>query len=184
MKQVKTVLFLADGFEEVEAVTPADYLRRADIEVIIAGVGTKTPVGSKGIRISTDLEASSLSGDFDGAILPGGMPGAVNLSNSPAVEKLCRTLMENGRLVAAICAAPAVALGRFGLLEHRKFTCYPGYEKQTKVGTFLTDRVVVDGNLITSRGPGTAGEFAVELIRYLTDTPTAKRISEAVLLKR
>ncbi|OQX29374.1 MAG: hypothetical protein B0D92_04070 [Spirochaeta sp. LUC14_002_19_P3] len=183
MKQVKTVLFLADGFEEVEAVTAADYLRRANIEVIIAGVGTKTPTGSKGITISTDLDASSLSGDFDGVILPGGMPGAVNLSNSPVVEKFCRTLMEHGKLVAAICAAPVVALERFGLLHHRKFTCYPGYEKQAKTGIFLEDRVVIDKNLITSRGPGTAGEFAIELIRYLTDTPTAEQIAGAALLK-
>ena len=181
MKQVTAAVFLADGFEEVEAVTPVDYLRRAGIKVTIAGVGTAAPTGSKGVRITADVEVRNLSDDFDAVILPGGMPGAVNLADSPAVESLCRKVSQRGGLVAAICAAPAVALGRFGLLEKRRFTCYPGFEKEAVNGSFSPDRVVVDGNLITSRGPGSAGEFAVEVIRYLVDDETAKQIAKDVL---
>ncbi|RLW70853.1 MAG: DJ-1 family protein [spirochete symbiont of Stewartia floridana] len=183
MAQVRTAVFLADGFEEVEAVTPIDYLRRADIEVIIAGVGSSAPTGSKGVRINADVEIDELSGELDAVILPGGMPGATNLASSAPVERLCAEMLKSGKLVAAICAAPAVALNRFGLLEQRKFTCYPGYEKQVMAGRFLPERVIVDGNLITSRGPGTAGEFAVEIIRYLTNDQITRNIAKATLLE-
>ncbi len=183
MAQVRAAIFLADGFEEVEAITPIDYLRRADIEVTIVGVGSSVPAGSKGVRINADVEIAELSGELNAVILPGGMPGATNLASSAPIEKLCVEMLKKGKLVAAICAAPAVALNRFGLLDQRKFTCYPGYEKQVIAGRFIPERVVVDGNLITSRGPGTAGEFAIELIRYLTNDQIAKNIAQATLLE-
>ncbi len=183
MKQVKAVIMLSDGFEEVEAITPIDYLRRADVEVILAGVGTKTPVGAQNLKVVADVGVEDLPEKLDAVILPGGMPGAENLSQSSTVENLCKTIMQKGGLVAAICAAPAVVLGRFGLLKNRRYTCYPGYEEQVNDGSFSTDRVVIDGNLITSRSPGCAGEFSIELIRYLVGDAAADLVGRNVLLK-
>lgn len=182
MARVKAAVFLADGFEEVEAVTTIDYLRRAGIEVIVAGVATLTPCGSKKITLSADAWVDEIQGPFDAVILPGGIPGADNLAASGAVKELCVSTMENGGLVAAICAAPAVALATFGLLDGRRFTCYPGYEQPLKTGKFQEDRVVVDANLITSRGPGTAGSFALAIIRYLVGDDIADRIAQATLV--
>ena len=176
------VILLADGFEEVEAITPADYLRRAGLDVVLAGVGTRRPTGARGISINTDLILEELSDIPDGIVLPGGMPGAKNLAESDDAARISREVMKEGGLVASICAAPALALGSYGLLEGRIFTCYPGFESHVPEGVFSNRRVVVDGNLITSRGAGTAGEFAIEIIRYLKGDETAEKISEAVLL--
>ena len=178
----KVVIFMANGFEEVEAITPADYLRRAAVDVVLAGVGTLTPTGARGIRINADILVAELNGVFDGVILPGGMPGAENLAASEDVAGLCHNVMANGGLVGSICAAPAVALGSFGLLKGRKYTCYPGFEKRVSEGKFLDKRVVIDSNLITSRGAGTAGEFSIELIRYLMGDVVAESVAKAVLL--
>ena len=178
---VRVVIFLADGFEEVEAITPADYLRRAGIEVILAGVGTDTPTGSRGISVVADIAVTDLNGIPDGIVLPGGMPGSRNLAASEHVARLSREVMRTGGLVASICAAPALALGSFGLLKGRSYTCYPGFEEHVSDGDFSDERVVVDGNLITSRVVGTAGDFSLALIRYLTGDEAAEKIAEAVL---
>ncbi len=181
----RVVVFLAEGFEEVEAVTPVDYLRRAGAEVVTAGVGTRTPRGARGMVVQADSRVEDLSGSFDAAVLPGGMPGSRNLAESGEVEELCRRLWKEGALIAAICAAPAVALGRFGLLSGRRFTCYPGCESDVGAGAgagFLEERVVQDGNLITSRGAGTAGEFALRIIAWLFDENTARKVGASVLL--
>ncbi|PIE03988.1 MAG: DJ-1 family protein [Spirochaetales bacterium] len=161
----RAVVFLAEGFEEVEAVTPIDYLRRAGAEVVIAGVGTKCPRGARGIAVQADADAGELSGYFDAAVLPGGLPGADNLAASAAVRSFCEELWNSGKLIAAICASPAVVLGSFGMLKGRSFTCYPG------------------GNLITSRGAGTAGEFALAIISYLFDREKAAAVGKSVLFK-
>jgi 4-methyl-5(b-hydroxyethyl)-thiazole monophosphate biosynthesis len=180
----RVVVFLADGFEEVEAVTPVDYLRRAGIDVLTVGVGTGTPVGARGIRIVADVQIESLQEIPDGVVLPGGMPGSSNLAASGKVAEITRNVMKNGGLVGSICAAPALALGSFGLLKNRRFTCYPGMEKEVPAdqGTFIPDRVVVDRNLITSRGAGTAGEFSIAMIRYLSGEEEAEKIMRGVLL--
>ena len=181
--QSKTIaVFTADGLEEVEALTPADYLRRAGLEVILAGVGTMQPEGAHGVKINADIDADELPEHLDGVILPGGMPGAANLAASETVRRRCRRVMESGGLIAAICAAPALALGDFGMIKGRRFTCYPGFEKEVSGGRFTDRRVVVDGNVITSRGPGTAGEFAVAVIRYLLGDETADRVAGETLL--
>ncbi|MCK5737103.1 MAG: DJ-1/PfpI family protein [Spirochaetaceae bacterium] len=175
------VIFLANGFEEVEAVTPADYLRRAGIDVVLVGVDSPKPTGARGISIIADIDIKELDWLPGGVILPGGLTGASNLAESEDVERICRDVMNAGGLVASICASPAIALGSFNLLKGREYTCYPGFEEKTADGLFSSHRVVVDGNLITSRGPGTAAEFSLEIIRYLTDDKTAERIAEAVL---
>lgn len=176
------VIFLADGFEEVEAVTPVDYLRRAGINVVLAGVGTSKPTGARGISINTDIQICDFKGIPDGVILPGGLPGAKNLADSKDVFRICREVMDSGGMVASICAAPALALGTFNMLEGRRYTCYPGFEKNDSTGLFSDNRVVIDGNMITSRGAGTAAEFSLAIIRYLLDDDAAKRIAASVLL--
>jgi len=175
-------IFLADGFEEVESITPIDYLNRAGIDVTLIGVNSENPIGSHGIKISTDIRIDKLQSLPDGVILPGGMPGATNLAASEKVASITRAVMRNKGLVASICAAPALALGSFGVLKGRRFTCFPGMEKQVSDGLFQNKRVVRDANLITSRAAGTAGEFSIEIIRYLLGDEEANRIAGSVLL--
>jgi len=179
----RVVIFLADGFEEVEAVTPVDYLRRSGIEVVLAGVNTLTPTGARGIRLHADIEVGEIDWLPEGLILPGGLPGAENLADSEDVDRLCSEVMKAGGLLASICAAPALVLGSYSLLEGRRFTCYPGFETKVAGGVFSERSVVVDGNIITSRGAGTAGEFSLAVIEYLRGREAADRIAEAVLLQ-
>jgi 4-methyl-5(b-hydroxyethyl)-thiazole monophosphate biosynthesis len=160
-------LLLAPGFEEVEAVTPADFLRRAGIDVRLVGVGARLVEGSHGIRLAADTTLEELAEEPEGVILPGGMPGASNLAASPAVLELIRRTHAAGRLVAAICAAPAVVLEPAGVLAGKRATCFPGFEERFASARFNAGRVVVDGNLVTSRGPGTAAEFSEKLIELI-----------------
>lgn len=178
-------VLLADGFEEVEAVTPIDFLRRAGIEVMTCGIDAKTVTGSHGIPIVADSAGDSLpEGRLDGIVLPGGMPGAANLAASPLVERLVRTMLESGRLVAAICAAPAKVLAPMGVLSGRRATCFPGDESAFGADvSFSEDRVVRDENLITSRGAGTAAEFAEEIIRYFEGDAAARSVHDRTVQK-
>ena len=186
----KAILMLAEGFEEVEALTPADFLRRAGIEVTIAAVGENRCVkGSHGIAVCADVLLAELVKQgkaapevWDAVVLPGGMPGASNLAASKDVCALLTAMAEAGKLVSAICAAPAVVLSKVGVLKGRKFTCYPGHEKNVKDGTYTVEPVVLDGNIMTSRGVGTAAQFALGIISYLLGEDAAKKIKDSVLL--
>jgi 4-methyl-5(b-hydroxyethyl)-thiazole monophosphate biosynthesis len=181
MKRV--VVFLADGFEEVEAITPVDYMRRAGIEVCTVSLNTDTAVrGSHAITVlaDTSLEALSLTG-WDGVLLPGGGRGAENLAASRTVGDFLKSLSAEGKLVAAICASPAVVLAPLGLLFGRRFTCYPGMEERVSGATWTEGDVVVEGNIITSRGAGTAGRWAAALISYLVGTDISRKVSGDVL---
>ncbi|PIU39866.1 MAG: DJ-1 family protein, partial [Candidatus Omnitrophica bacterium CG07_land_8_20_14_0_80_50_8] len=125
----KTALIvLADGFEEIEAVTPIDVLRRAGIEVIVAGVGKREVTGAHDITVETDLMLEQYQGIPDAVVLPGGMPGAANLNQSEALKDLLQKMKRAGKIIAAICASPAVVLAPNGILEGKKATCYPGFE--------------------------------------------------------
>jgi 4-methyl-5(b-hydroxyethyl)-thiazole monophosphate biosynthesis len=179
----KTVLVvLADGFEEIEAVTPIDVLRRAGLEVTVAGVGKKRVEGAHGVRFEADVELERFSGTPDAIVLPGGMPGAKNLAASRELAALLGRLNAAGKVIGAICAAPGVVLAPQGLLEGRKATCYPGYEKGFgPKTTFTASRVVWDGNVVTSRGPGSALEFALELAAKLAGEAVAAKLSEGML---
>ncbi|MBN2659526.1 MAG: DJ-1/PfpI family protein [Spirochaetales bacterium] len=179
----KVALFLAEGFEEVEAITPADFLRRSGVDVILTGVTGRTVTGSHGIEINCDAKVSELSGDLDGVVIPGGMPGASNIGSDMASMKIIQAALESGALVGAICAAPAVVLGLNGLIEGRHFTCYPGFETSFTGAFFSEDRVVLDGNLITSRGPGTAAEFSLALIEYLCGKESRDQIYKGTIQK-
>ncbi|WP_028973754.1 DJ-1 family glyoxalase III [Spirochaeta cellobiosiphila] len=178
---MKTVaVLLAPGFEEVEAITPIDFLRRAGIRVIIVGVEASHIVGSRGVSLHADVLLDELPDGVDGLVLPGGMPGATNLSLNDKVLDIIEKYWKENKLVAAICAAPAVVLNKVGLLEGRQFTCYPGFEEGLE-GDFSQDSVVVDNNLITSRGPGTAAAFSEKIIEYLLHVDKADNVHQTTL---
>ncbi|MBT3275702.1 MAG: DJ-1 family protein [Spirochaetales bacterium] len=179
----KTIVVLADGFEEVEAVTPIDFLRRADCDVTIAGLKGGAVIGAHGIEIRTDRPIGECGADFDAVVLPGGMPGAENLAASGEVIDLVKRIFKSGGLVSAICAAPAVVLAPNGFLDGKMATCYPGFETRFGDTEFSSDRVVRDGNVITSRGAGTAAEFAVEIVRYLCGDEAADALHAGTLQK-
>jgi 4-methyl-5(b-hydroxyethyl)-thiazole monophosphate biosynthesis len=187
----KALILLADGFEEVEAVTPLDYLRRAGLEVCSAALGEgQTVTGSHGIPVKADTTLGELirqTGDMlcqtlDVLVLPGGLPGASNLAASRDTGALIQAMSGAGKIVAAICASPALVLAPLGLLAGRRFTCYPGMEKDLPGGTWSADRVVLDGSLITSRGAGTAGAFAAAIIGKLLGDAAEKKLTRSVLL--
>ena len=187
----KTVIvLLAHGFEEVEAVTPIDYLLRAGIQLTIAAIGKDLTVkGSHGIQIMADTSLEKLSEEgklsvsaWDAVVIPGGGAGTDNLAASAETGNFLREMAGAEKLICAICAAPARVLAPLGLLKGRKFTCYPGEEAKVTGAEWKQDRVVVDGNLITSRGAGTAGEFACAIIDKLAGAGEGKKIAEKVLL--
>lgn len=177
----KVAVLLADGFEEVEVITPVDFLRRAGIEVILTSIGELNVTGSHDVVILADTTLDALRDDLDGIILPGGMPGASNLAQSKALIALIRKMNKSNKLLAAICAAPALVLGEARLLEGRKFTCYPGFENEITGANFSTESVVLDGNILTSRGPGTAAEFAIAIIEYLLGIDAANAVKKSTL---
>jgi 4-methyl-5(b-hydroxyethyl)-thiazole monophosphate biosynthesis len=197
----KVLVLLAEGFEEVEALTPIDYLRRAGIEVTGAAVGgTKTVKGARGISVNADTGLDELvrekkagADSWDAVILPGGMPGASNLAASRETAALLKEMAAAHKWVCAICASPAVVLAPLGLLAGIKYTCYPGMEKDVpgtpSKGAQWSDRRVVcvpsdsGGGIITSRGAGTAGAFAVAVISALLNEAAGRKIAESVLLE-
>ena len=179
----RAIVLLADGFEEVEAITQIDFLRRAGVETVVAGVTGRDVVGGHDIRVNTDVTVDEWSGSYDAVVIPGGATGAENIASDEPSMMLIRHAFQEGKLVAAICAAPGVVLGANGLLGTRQFTCYPGFESQATGGTFVEERVVVDDGLITSRGPGTAAEFAEAIVTYLTDPQTARDLHLKTLQK-
>ncbi len=174
-------VFFADGFEEVEALTPVDYMRRAGIDVVTLGVGGKYIRGAHGITIECDdvIENVTVSDDLHGIVLPGGMPGTLNLENSPEVQKFIDFCIENNKMVAAICAAPSI-LGHKNILNGKKAVCFPGFEKDLYGADVTDDYSVTDGNIITAKGAGSATEFAFDIIRYLLSDDKALEIKKTV----
>jgi len=183
----KVLIPLAQGFEDLEAVTIIDLLRRADISVTTAGLVTGPVTGSRGVVIVPDaLLATILENDpvpdYDMVVLPGGQPGATNLENDTRVIKLLKNLAKKNKYLGAICAAPAV-LARAGLLSERRVTAYPGTltaENYPDINV-LDDSVVIDGNIITSRGPGTTMDFGLQLIELLTDKQVRDKVEAALM---
>ena len=184
----KAIVLLAEGFEDVEAVTPIDYLRRAGADVITASISNSLTVTSRwgGIKLIADNTLTELMlrgySECDAVIVPGGMPGAVNLAASKEVSALLNEMAAAGKLICAICASPVIVLSPLGLIAGKKFTCYPGMEEKAPEGVWSDKSAVVDGNIITSRAAGTAGEFAVAIIEKLFDEATGKKIANSVLL--
>lgn len=181
----KVYVFLADGFEDVEALIPVDVLRRGGMDVTTVSISDFPLVQSAhGVNIEADIMFEQ--GDFSDAdllFLPGGMPGATNLYEHKGVCKAVVDQVAAGRKVAAICAAPAVVLGQLGLLEGRRATCYPGFEQQLEGAAYTADLVTVDGNITTGEGPAAAFPFAYELLSQLADQKTADQIAEGMRFK-
>lgn len=172
-------LVLTDGFEEIEAVTPVDLLRRAGITVMTYGLAAIEVCGSHHICIKADSLFPAKPPLADAVILPGG-PGHRNLLNSPSLLEYLKKSFAAGSLCAAICAAPVV-LGKAGILAGKKATCFPGCEDKLAGGIFVDKPVVVDGNVITSRGAGTAVPFALEIIACLAGRSAADKVTSAII---
>lgn len=173
-------VFLANGFEEVEALTPVDVLRRGGVDVKTVGIGDDVIVGSHGIPVVADLDEDEV--DFEalsGVVLPGGMPGTRNLDASETVKAALAAANEKGALIAAICAAPSV-LGHNGLLKGKRATCFPGFESELIGAILCDDLAVTDGNVITGKGAGAALPFALALLAYLKGADVAANVKAAL----
>ena len=180
------VIFLAKGFEEIEAVTVIDILRRADINVIIAGLSPGNVEGGHSIMIIPDTTIDDLDiNNFDALIIPGGNPGYKNLRNDSRVIALIKKASESGKIIAAICAAPSV-LTYAGVLGGKNCTIYPGMEKELEQGGSnpKQDLVVIDDNIITSRGPATALHFALAIVEKLVGKQITESVRKNTLMNR
>ena len=183
----KVYVFLADGFEDVEALIPVDVLRRGGVEVVTVST-TDFPLveSAHGVGIEADLQFEQCDfSDADLLMLPGGMPGAANLVAHEGVCKAVKAQAAAGRRVSAICAAPAVVLAQLGLLQGKRATCYPGFEQALKDGgaTYTADLATVDGMITTAEGPAAAFPYAYELLAQLADQQTADQIAEGMRFK-
>lgn len=174
-------VFFATGYEEVEALTVVDILRRAGIETdMISVTGQLEVTSSHGVTIKMDKLIEEIDDSARMLVLPGGIPGTPNLKAHQGLRDLINRYAESGKYLAAICAAPTV-YGEMGLLSGRRATCYPGMEDGLVGATTLTEPVVVDGNFITSRGLGTAIDFALRLVAILKDEGTAKDLASKIV---
>lgn len=175
-------IFLANGFEEIEALCVLDFLRRAGVETKTVGVDTKIAMGSHKIPVVCDIEDKELSGNeaFDMIILPGGLPGATNLDESKIVDHFIKRAVSEDKFISAICAAPFI-LGKRGILEGKRAVCYPGFEKELIGATVMTDGCVRDGKIITARAMGKSHDFALEIIEAICGKEIRQKLEDAVL---
>tara|TARA_Y100001960_G_scaffold332771_1_gene434727 strand:- start:889 stop:1437 length:549 start_codon:yes stop_codon:yes gene_type:complete len=177
----KVLVPIAPGFEEIETITVVDILRRAGARVIMAGTVLGLVEGSRGINIKPDeLLDSVMEDDFELIYLPGGQPGTDNLKKDIRIENLLKRMLKQDKLIAAICAAPVI-LKKAGILKNQFITCHPSVQSEFKPENYLIERVVVDGNLITSQSPGTAMEFALKLVEILFGLKRLQIIRDAIL---
>lgn len=176
-------VFLADGFEEVEALTPIDMLRRVGVEVVTAGVGKTDIVGAHNITVKADILASDvIAENAEMIVLPGGWPGTPNLQADESVQNAIDVMVRTNGYIAAICAAPMI-LGEKGLLKGKKATCFFGFEDKLIGADFIGVPVCVDGKIITARSAGVALDFAFELVRVLKDEQTVYSLKEKLLCR-
>ncbi len=175
--------FLADGFEEIEALCPLDLCRRAGIEAKTVSITEKKEVtGSHGITVKADLTAENRLSDFDMIVLPGGMPGSTNLDESPLVEGCINYALKNDRYIAAICAAPMI-LGKRGLLSGKEAICYPGFEKHLEGATISENSVVQSGKIVTAAGMGVSHDFGLKIVEIFCGKEAADKLCGAVLYR-
>ncbi|MCR4583862.1 MAG: DJ-1/PfpI family protein [Prevotella sp.] len=181
----KTYVFLADGFEDVEALIPVDVLRRGGVDVVTVSImGDPMVESAHGVGVQADIlyEEASFD-DADLLLLPGGMPGAANLFDYEPLKDVLIAHNRSGKRLAAICAAPAVVLGQLGLLKGHRATCYPGFEELLKGAEYTADLCTVSENITTAEGPAAAFPFAYELLAQLADQQTADQIAEGMRFK-
>lgn len=178
-------VIFAEGFEEIEGLTVVDILRRADVEVRMAGLHTKEKVtGAHGIGVWMDIALADVNlEEADAIVLPGGMPGTKHLAESQALSELLRQADGRKLHLAAICAAPSV-LGGLGLLKGKRAVCYPGFEEKLTGADVGVEAVVTDGNITTSRGMGTAIDFALELVAILKGENRAREVAGSILYRK
>lgn len=181
MQQV--FIFLAEGFEEIEAIAPVDVFRRAGIKVTTVSISDDLLVrGAHNITVKADVCFSELTSEGDFLIfLPGGMPGATNLDNHAGLKKMIEKQADNGREIAAICAAPFV-LGKMGLLKNKEAICYPGYEHLLKDASISSSHIVKSGNIYTAKGPGVAVAFALRIVENVCGEKVAEQIAQAMMI--
>ncbi len=178
---MKIMVPFADGFEEIEAITNVDVLRRAEIDVLTVSLDKEIVTGAHNIEFLTDFNISNVDiTELEGIILPGGMPSAANLRDNLKIINIVQELYKNNKLIAAICAAPIV-LEKAGIIKNKKVTSFPGFESQLKSSVYKTDRVVIDNNIITGRGPGVALEFALAIVNYLKNDQIAYQIKKDMI---
>ncbi len=174
-------IFLADGFEEIEALAPLDLLRRAGLKCTTVGIGGREIAGAHGIEVKADIACSDFSGDdMEMIMLPGGMPGTKNLDASNTVHGAIDKALEAGAFISAICAAPMI-LGKRGLLAGKRATCFPGFEGYLEGAEISEKRVVRDGKIITGAGMGVAIPFGLALVEALLGKETAEKLSRSTL---
>lgn len=173
--------FLADGFEELEAIAPVDILRRADVDVITVGVTGDVVDGRHGIKIIADcsIDDIELSDKLEGVILPGGLPGATNLEESAKVQQAIDFAADNNKLVCAICAAPQI-LGHKGLLKGKEAIAYPGFESELDGAKISSDFIAVDGNFITAKGAGVATDFGFAITAAIKGQEVSDKIKASI----
>lgn len=169
-------LFLANGFEEIEALATADILRRAGYKLVTVGVGSRQITGVHDITVTADISDDQfVTDDLNLVVLPGGMPGAENLEKSRAVQAAVHYCLEHNQYVAAICAAPFI-LGHMGVLRGRNAVCFPGYEKDLEGASISTEYVCVDHNIITAKGAGATISFALKIVETLSGAQAANKL--------
>lgn len=180
----KVYVFLADGLEMIEGLTVVDIMRRAKIDVVTVSIkNTKEVVSSHNVTMLADQTfADTDFSDADMLVLPGGMPGTTNLGSYEPLVNLLKSFYEKGGKIAAICAAPSV-FGKLGFLNGKKATSYPGFEQELFGAEIVTEPVVTDGNVTTSRGMGTAIEFALTLVAQLLDSEIAEKIAKSIIYR-
>ncbi len=174
-------VFLADGFEEIEALAPVDLLRRAGVAVQTVGITGKTVTGSHNISVTADIlpEEVVLNEAVQAVVLPGGMPGAKNLDADETVSRAIAFAAEKGKLLCAICAAPFL-LGKRGLLQGKTAICFPGFEADLTGAEISEQSVCRDGNIITAKGMGVATEFGLKIVEALSDEETAAQLRATI----
>lgn len=174
--------FLANGFEEIEAITIIDILRRAEKEVITVGIGDNIIRGAHGMVVVADMQDNMIELDdkLEMIFLPGGMPGTLNLERSAVVQSAIDYCVENDKYIAAICAAPSI-LGHKGILDGKKACCYPGFEQELKGADVNYDAVNADGKIVTSRGAGTAIKLALKLVELFTSPERSKLMGDSLV---
>lgn len=170
----KIAVLIKNGYEEVEALTPVDVLRRANIQVDLIGMDSDMVTSSHQITIKMDKTFDESIDEYDGIVLPGGLPGSTNLRDDERVINTIRKFNEEGKLVAAICAGP-IALGKAGILQDKVCTCAPGFEDQLTGANYQEAIVQIDGNIITGKGPAAALEFGYSILEYLGGDSSALR---------
>ena len=175
-------MLLGTGFEETEAITPLDLLRRAGVNILTVGINGKVVTGSHKIRVEADITLDEMDlTDMEMMIIPGGMGGVASLRACPAALESLKFAWENGKYVAAICAAPFI-LGELDLLEGRQATCFPGFEKSFPEGAYTGEKVTQDGNIITASGMAQSLPFALELLRTLAGDKAVEKVAEGIQL--